>query len=313
MSTAPVIQAAELSRWYGIVMGLNNISFDIGPGLTGLVGPNGAGKSTLIKIITGQLRPSDGELTVFGLRPWNNPDVLRDIGFCPEDDALPDHLRARTWLRGLAMLSGIAPSAVPDHVDAILDRVKLERVHWEKPLGQFSKGMRQRVKLAQALLHHPRLLVLDEPMNGLDPMGRQEVQSILKQLAAEGTAVLISSHILHELEALCPEILILNWGRVIASGSQLALQRRLQGVEANLHVRCSDPVRFTRVLFEADLLLGFDSTDTGDDEGGLNLRIKNPNRFSESLVDLLTQHDIALHELRSRDRSLQDIFEKMTE
>ena len=312
-STTPVIQAAELSRWYGIVMGLNNISFDIGPGLTGLVGPNGAGKSTLIKIITGQLRPSDGELTVFGMQPWNNPDVLREIGFCPEDDALPDHLRARTWLRGLAMLSGIAPSAAPDHVDAILDRVKLERVHWEKPLGQFSKGMRQRVKLAQALLHHPRLLVLDEPMNGLDPMGRQDIQRILKQLAVEGTTVLISSHILHELEALCPEILILNWGRVIASGSQLALQRRLQGTEANLHIRCSDPLRFTRVLFEADLLLGFDSTDAGGDEGGLDLRVKDPQRFSETLVDLLTDNGIALHELRSRDRSLQDIFEKMTE
>jgi ABC-2 type transport system ATP-binding protein len=173
--------------------------------------------------------------------------------------------------------------------------------------------MRQRVKLAQALLHHPRLLVLDEPMNGLDPMGRQDIQRILKQLAVEGTTVLISSHILHELEALCPEILILNWGRVIASGSQLALQRRLQGTEANLHIRCSDPLRFTRVLFEADLLLGFDSTDAGGDEGGLDLRVKDPRRFSETLVDLLTDNDIALHELRSRDRSLQDIFEKMTE
>ena len=312
-NTTPVIHATDLSRWYGIVMGLNNISFDIGPGLTGLVGPNGAGKSTLIKIITGQLRPSDGSLTVFGMQPWNNPDVLREIGFCPEDDALPDRLKARTWLRGLAMLSGIVPSTVPDHVDAILDRVRLDRVHWEKPLSQFSKGMRQRVKLAQALLHHPRLLVLDEPMNGLDPMGRQEVQRILKQLAAEGTTVLISSHILHELEALCPEILILNWGRVIASGSQLALQRRLQGTEANVHVRCSDPERFTRVLFDADLLLGFDDTTERDGEGGLDLRIKNPQRFSESLVDLLADHDIALHELRSRDRALQDIFEKMTE
>ena len=312
-STMPVIHATDLSRWYGIVMGLNNISFDIGPGLTGLVGPNGAGKSTLIKIITGQLRPSDGSLTVFGMQPWNNPDVLREIGFCPEDDALPDRLKARTWLRGLAMLSGIVPSTVPDHVDAILDRVRLDRVHWEKPLSQFSKGMRQRVKLAQALLHHPRLLVLDEPMNGLDPMGRQEVQRILKQLAAEGTTVLISSHILHELEALCPEILILNWGRVIASGSQLALQRRLQGTEANVHVRCSDPEAFTRVLFDADLLLGFDDTTVRDGEGGLDLRIKHPQRFSETLVDLLADNNIALHELRSRDRSLQDIFEKMTE
>jgi len=308
--TSPVIQATELSRWYGIVMGLNNISFDIGPGLTGLVGPNGAGKSTLIKIITGQMQPSDGVLTVFGEQPWNNPSVIRQIGFCPEDDALPDKLTARTWLRGLAMMAGIVPTTVVDHVEAILDCVKLAPEHRDKSLREFSKGMRQRAKLAQALLHRPRLLILDEPMNGLDPMGRMDIQRILKQLAAEGTAVVISSHILHELEALCREILILNWGRVIASGSQLAFQRRLQGTEANLRVRVSDPARFTRALFEADLLLGFD--DLGE-EGGLDLRIKDPDRFSENLVDLLNEHQLALHELRSRDRSLQDIFEKMTE
>ena len=308
--TSPAIQATELSRWYGIVMGLNNISFDIGPGLTGLVGPNGAGKSTLIKIITGQMQPSDGVLTVFGEQPWNNPGVIRQIGFCPEDDALPEQLTARTWLRGLAMMAGIVPTTVVDHVEAILDCVKLAPEHRDKSLREFSKGMRQRAKLAQALLHRPRLLILDEPMNGLDPMGRMDIQRILKQLAAEGTAVVISSHILHELEALCREILILNWGRVIASGSQLALQRRLQGTEANLRVRVSDPARFTRALFEADLLLGFD--DLGE-EGGLDLRIKDPDRFSENLVDLLNEHQLALHELRSRDRSLQDIFEKMTE
>jgi len=308
--TSPAIQATELSRWYGIVMGLNNISFDIGPGLTGLVGPNGAGKSTLIKIITGQMQPSDGVLTVFGEQPWNNPGVIRQIGFCPEDDALPEQLTARTWLRGLAMMAGIVPTTVADHVEAILDCVKLAPEHRDKSLREFSKGMRQRAKLAQALLHRPRLLILDEPMNGLDPMGRMDIQRILKQLAAEGTAVVISSHILHELEALCREILILNWGRVIASGSQLAFQRRLQGTEANLRVRVSDPARFTRALFEADLLLGFD--DLGE-EGGLDLRIKDPDRFSENLVDLLNEHQLALHELRSRDRSLQDIFEKMTE
>lgn len=306
----PVVQARELSRWYGIVMGLNNISFEIGPGLTGLVGPNGAGKSTLIKIITGQMQPSDGELTVFGEQPFNNPEVLRQIGFCPEDDALPDRLTARTWLRGLAMMSGIAPGTVDEHIEAVLDCVKLAPEHRDKSLREFSKGMRQRAKLAQALLHRPRLLILDEPMNGLDPMGRQDIQRILKQLAAEGTAVLISSHILHELEALCREILILNWGRVIASGSQLALQRRLQGSEANYRVRCNNPQRFTRALFEADLLLGFNDLD---EEGGLDLRIKDPRRFSETLVDLLNENELALHELRSRDRSLQDIFEKMTE
>ena len=167
-----LIRAQELSRWYGIVMGLNNVTFQIEPGLTGLVGPNGAGKSTLIQIITGQLKPSSGQLTVFGLAPWNNPPLLRRIGYCPEGEAVPKELRPMEWLEGLGLLSGLRPDEVQGRAEAILDKVKLPREHWGKRLGQYSKGMKQRVKLGQALLHEPDLLVLDEPMNGLDPMGR---------------------------------------------------------------------------------------------------------------------------------------------
>jgi ABC-2 type transport system ATP-binding protein len=215
-----IIHAQELSRWYGIVMGLNNVSFQIEPGLTGLVGPNGAGKSTLIQIITGQLNPSSGELTVFGQTPWNNPVLLRRIGYCPEGEAVPKELRPMEWLEALGLLSGLSPAEVKGRAEAILDKVKLPREHWGKRLGQYSKGMKQRVKLAQGLLHEPDLLVLDEPMNGLDPMGRQEVAQTLKELASAGVSILISSHILAELEALCNNILVLNWGRILASGSQ---------------------------------------------------------------------------------------------
>ena len=194
-----LIQAEELSRWYGIVMGLNNVSFDIAPGLTGLVGPNGAGKSTLIQVITGQLQPSAGTLTVFGEVPWNNPGLQQRLGFCPEREAVPKDLRPLDWLTGLARLSGLDPAEIPGRCEAILDQVKLSREHWSKTMGQYSKGMKQRVKLAQGLLHEPDLLVLDEPMNGLDPMGRQEVAGVLTELAAHGTSIVISSHILAEL------------------------------------------------------------------------------------------------------------------
>jgi len=211
-----LIRAQELSRWYGIVMGLNNVTFQIEPGLTGLVGPNGAGKSTLIQIITGQLKPSSGQLTVFGLAPWNNPPLLRRIGYCPEGEAVPKELRPMEWLEGLGLLSGLRPDEVQGRAEAILDKVKLPREHWGKRLGQYSKGMKQRVKLGQALLHEPDLLVLDEPMNGLDPMGRQEMAHTLKDLSAAGVSILVSSHILAELEALCQH-----------SGSQLGPHSRL--------------------------------------------------------------------------------------
>src|SRR5580698_12501 len=136
-----IIKARELSRWYGMVMGLNNVSFEIGEGLTGLVGPNGAGKSTLIQIVTGQLQPSSGELTVFGLRPWNNPPLLQGIGYCPEGEAVPKELRPLEWLRGLALLSGVPKQEVATRCEMILDKVRLPREAWVKRMGQYSKGM----------------------------------------------------------------------------------------------------------------------------------------------------------------------------
>src|SRR5258708_15846276 len=218
-----VIQAHELSRWYGLVMGLSNVSFQVESGLTGLVGSNGAGKSTLIQIITGQLRPSSGQLTVFGEAPWDNPRLIQRLGYCPEGEAVPKDLQPLDWLKGLAWLSGLAGNEAATRCESMLDRVGLPREHWSKRMGQFSKGMKQRVKLAQGLLHEPELLVLDEPMNGLDPMGLQEVANILKELAASAVVILISRHLLASLESLCKSILILNGDAIFPSASQREL------------------------------------------------------------------------------------------
>ena len=305
-----VVEAIELSRWYGIVMGLNNISFSIPAGLTGLVGPNGAGKSTLIKIITGQIRVSSGTLKVFGETPWNNPRLLRQVGYCPEDDAMPDDLQPLPWLESLGLISGLPRDEVSGRCIKLLRRVKLGEAHWTKRIGEYSKGMRQRVKLAQALLHEPRLLVLDEPMNGLDPMGRQDMQQILKQLSREGASIIISSHILPELEALCPNILILNWGRVLASGNQAELRAQLQGAAERYYVRCDDPEKMVQVLFEAGLLHGYQLDE--EDQEGLSFRLCKPDTFHECLPSLLKEHNLTLYELRSEDRSLQNIFDLIT-
>jgi ABC-2 type transport system ATP-binding protein len=304
-----VIQARELSRWYGIVVGLNNVSFDIEAGLTGLVGPNGAGKSTLISIITGQLQPSSGELLVFGERPWNNPRLLRRIGYCPEGEAVPRDLRPLDWLVGLAMISGFSAAEARPRCEAILDRVKLERADWGKRLSQFSKGMRQRTKLAQALLHAPDLIVLDEPMNGLDPMGRQEMAQILRELAASGTSIVISSHILAELEALCKNVLIMNWGRVLASGSQRNIRADLKTWAEQLSVHCDDPEKLARHLFEAGVLLGF---DIAQDDGMLDIRVKEPATFYNRWTELLLSSGVTVFAVRSRSQSLKQIFERVT-
>lgn len=304
-----IIQAVELSRWYGIVMGLNNVSFEVEPGLTGLVGPNGAGKSTLIQIITGQMQPSSGSLTVFGETPWNNPALLRRLGYCPEGEAVPKDLRPLDWLRGLALLSGADPAEATAHCEAILNRVGLAHEHWSKRLGQFSKGMKQRVKLAQALLHRPELLVLDEPMNGLDPMGRQEMARILQSLAAEGVDILISSHILAELESLCKSILILNWGRILASGSQKEIRSDLKNWSEELSIQCDGPEKLARHLFDAGVLLGFDLEET---ESLLHIRVRDASGFYARWTSLLLESGVTVYSIRSRSRSLKNIFDKVT-
>ncbi len=306
MST--IIQAHELSRWYGMVMGLNNVTFEIESGLTGLVGPNGAGKSTLIEIITGQLQPSSGTLTVFGETPWNNPPLIRRIGYCPEGEAIPKDLRPMDWLRGLAWLSGLGGPAVTARCEATLDKVGLKREHWSKPIGRFSKGMKQRVKLAQGLMHQPDLLVLDEPMNGLDPMGRQEIANILNELAADGVSILISSHILAELEALCKNILILNWGRVLASGSQKEIRGDLKNWSEELSIQCDAPEKLARHLFDAGVLAGFQL----DADGLLHIRVKDAPAFYARWTGLLLDSGVNVQAIHSQSRSLKNIFEKVT-
>lgn len=304
-----IIEARELSRWYGIVMGLNNVSFQIEPGLTGLVGPNGAGKSTLIQIVIGQLRPSSGGLTVFGQVPWNNPPLLRRIGYCPESEALPKELRPLDWLRGLAYVSGLKSAEIPARCEAMLEKVHLPREHWGKRMGAFSKGMKQRVKLAQAIMHNPDLLVLDEPMNGLDPMGRQEVSTILKELSASGVSILISSHILAELESLCKSILLLNWGRVLASGSQKDIRSDIKNWSEELSIQCDAPDKLARHLFEAGVLLGFDLDAEGE---WLHIRVKDAASFYARWTALLLESGVKVQAIRSRSRSLKNIFDKVT-
>jgi len=213
------------------------------------------------------------------------------------------------WLRGLAMLAGLEGRAATNRCEAMLDKVRLPQEHWSKRMGQFSKGMKQRVKLAQGLLHQPDLLVLDEPMNGLDPMGRQEVSNILKDLAANGVSILISSHILAELEALCKNILLLNWGRVLASGAQKEIRSDLKNWSEALSIQCDAPEPLARRLFDAGVLLGF---DLDGKNGLLQIRVKDASDFYARWTDLLLESQVTIYAIRSQSRSLKNIFDKVT-
>jgi ABC-2 type transport system ATP-binding protein len=272
----PIVRGESLSRFYGMILGLNNVTFTIRPGITGLIGPNGAGKTTLFRLLLGQIKPSSGTLRVFGEDPWNNPLVQARLAYCPEAETVPANIGAFEWLVALGMISGLSAADAKTRTRVNLERVKLAEPHWRKRLTALSKGMRQRVKLAQCLLHEPQLVILDEPMNGLDPMGREEMGHVLRDLARDGRSVLISSHILQDLETLCAEFILLRWGRIPRSLNEAtSADARARWPEATTF-RCGDPDKLARFFFERRLLRG---CDVVAESGLLHARWLDPARF----------------------------------
>lgn len=213
----PVAEISEASKWYGDVIGLNQVSLQIQPGITGLLGPNGAGKSTFLKLLTGQLRPSRGRVRVLGRDPWHDRDLFRHVGYCPDSEQLYEEMTGRAFVQLMGRLAGYSAAESRTRAELQLERVSMND-HAHRLIHGYSKGMRQRVRLAAALIHNPQLVILDEPLNGLDPMGRIEMMRIFRRLSGEGCSVIVSSHILHEIETLTRRMIMLHRGRVIAEG-----------------------------------------------------------------------------------------------
>ena len=287
-----IIQAENLSRFYGLYLGLNNVTFTVRPGI---VGPNGAGKTTLFRLLTGQIKPDSGTLQIFGDTPWNNPLVQAQLAYCPESEAVPPGLRPLDWLIALAMISGHSPGDAEKRSRRALERVKLAPEHWKKRLTTLSKGMKQRVKLAQCLLHEPKLIILDEPMNGLDPMGREDFSNVLRQLAHEGVSIVISSHILHDLEALCSDFILLRWGRITRAENEAASPEARKRWPASTTFRCASPEKLARFFFDRKLVRGFDIA--GDDE--LRVQWLEASQFYGDFNALLLDSGVQIYEVRN--------------
>src|SRR5439155_13514628 len=213
----PVVVFDGVSKWYGNVIGLNKLTLHVPPGVTGLLGPNGAGKSTLLQLATGQLAPSQGAVRVLGQPTWNNPGLMRHIGLCPEQDAFYEWMTGFDFVRTCARLTGTGRRAASEAAEKVLATVGMT-ANMHRAIRGYSKGMRQRTKLAQALVHDPRVLFLDEPFTGTDPIGRHEMIEVIRGLGAAGRTVLVSSHVLHEVRSLTPNIVLLHRGRLVAEG-----------------------------------------------------------------------------------------------
>ncbi len=299
-----VIAAQDLSKFFGDVVGVNDVTVRVKHGITELLGPNGAGKSTFLKIITGQMKPTQGSVRVLGKDPWREANLFRRIGFCPEQDALDPSTTGLRFVETMLRLHGIAPKEALKRSREVLADLNLADVA-ERPMGEYSRGMRQRAKLAQAIAHDPELLILDEPMTGLDPEGRAFVSRRIRAWAAAGKSVLVSSHILHEVQAMTDEFLLIYRGRIRASGNVREVRSLLDEHPHRLLVRCDRPAVLAQLLLAEGVAEGVDLRDKGS---ALAVRTRTPGPFFEKLPDLVERGGVRVGSMISEDDSLDAVF-----
>lgn len=297
------IELRSASKWYGPVIGLNDVTLKIKPGVTGLLGPNGAGKTTLIRLVTGQAEPSAGEVLVFGEPVFRSPDVLARLGCCPDVEAIDEEATGFEFVRSYAWLSGFSRAAARQRADALLARVGMtEAAH--RAIGSYSKGMRQRVKLAQALVLEPDILVLDEPLNGMDPLARRETIDFVRKLGQEGKTVLVSSHVLHEVEAMTDAIALMHYGRILAEGKVHEIRNLLKGYPHQIAIECADPHTVARRVMNSDHVVGLRFEDRE-----LRIETRDAEALYRAIESLVLDEGLELARMSTRDDSLEAVFD----
>jgi ABC-2 type transport system ATP-binding protein len=294
------IELRGVSRWYGNVVAVNDVTMSIGPGVTGLLGPNGAGKSTIMHMIAGFLPPSRGDLTVNGRPSWRNAAIYRTIGLVPERDSVYSFLTGRQFITATAKLHELTdPGAAAARAIAMLDMADAA----DRKIATYSKGMRQRIKVAGALVHDPQVLVLDEPFNGMDPRQRLHMMDLLDKLGSEGRTILFSSHILEEVERLSGTIQVVVAGRLAASGDFRAIRRLMTSRPHVFTVRSSDDRLLGGTLIGRPAVTAVELT-----RHGLQVRTSDYGAFCREIAVLARDHDIRLRGVLPTDESLESVF-----
>jgi ABC-2 type transport system ATP-binding protein len=301
---APIVAADHLSKWYGQVIGLNDVSVAVPPGVTGLLGPNGAGKSTFMKLITGQLRPSKGSIAVLGEPIWGNPNLYFKIGFCPEQDSFYERMTGLEWVTALVRLNGVTEAEGLAMARRALEAVDLMDAA-DKKIGAYSKGMRQRVKMAQALAHDPELLILDEPLAGMDPIARRKTIRMIKDLGRAGRSVIVSSHILHEIESMTANILLINQGRIVAEGNVHQIRDLIDEHPHTVYIKADQTRALAREFLAQDDVLSLKFEDQA-----VVVQTARPDAFYARLTELAASGELgSIHEVTSPDDNLQAVFQ----
>jgi ABC-2 type transport system ATP-binding protein len=299
-AVTPAIAVEHVSRWYGNVVAVNDISFALGAGVTGLLGPNGAGKSTLLHMMAGLLAPSSGQVAILGQSAWRRPEIYRSVGLVPEREAVHPYLTGFQFAQYNAQLQALAdPAAAAERAIATVELT--DAAH--RSIGTYSKGMRQRAKLAGALVHDPQVLLLDEPFNGMDPRQRLHMITLLRSMAAAGRTILFSSHILEEVERLADSILVVYAGRLAASGDFRSIRRLMTDRPHTFTVRSSDDRRLAAALMLEPAVFGAELVD-----GRVSVRTADFGAFTRALPRVARDSRVSLFEVTPTDESLESVF-----
>ena len=295
----------DVSKFYGEILGVNRVNLNISPGITSLVGPNGAGKSTLMNLMTGLLRPSRGHITILGI-PTDQPEQLfRKVGYCTQFDSFPRGLTGREFVRSFLLVHGTDRKKADELTTIALERVSLLEAG-ERKVAAYSKGMRQRIRLAQAIAHQPEVMILDEPLNGLDPMVRAETIALFRKLAEEGLHLVISSHILHEVDVMSDRVILLNNGYVVAEGNIHGVRDEMEEHPMQILIRCDKPSRLAAQVFDQNHVV---EARLHDDRLGLFVKTKDPDRFYLLLNRVVAEGEINIESVVPIDDDLSAVYQ----
>ncbi len=299
----PMLVARGVSKLFGQVRALNDVDLTVGPGVTGLLGPNGSGKSTLMKLFAGQLLPDEGEVRLLGGDPFREPRYLRALGLCPEQDKFYEELTGHAFVFALTRLHGFGAADARKRTTSALDRVGMGE-YGHKRIGEMSRGMRQRTKIAQAIAHDPPVVLLDEPLTGADPVARADLIDLVRGLGAEGRCVLVSSHVLHEVEAMTHQVVFIRFGRLRAHGDILRLRALLTDRPYRIHVEVDDP----RALAARMIALPHVQATSVVDAGTLEVTTTDLDAAARELPDHAAALGQVVRRFTSPDADLESLY-----
>ena len=301
--TTPAVVIDKCSKWYGQVIGINEVSLAIDGGVTGILGPNGAGKSTLFKLLMGRLKPSSGNVRLFGVDPWESTAPYRRVGYVAETEKLYDWMTGHDFVSTLARLHGMTREEASDRASHVLEFVGLADVQ-NKEIGKYSKGMRQRVKIAHALVHDPDLIILDEPLHGCDPIARTSIMSVIRDLGTQGKTVLVSSHILDEIERITEQIVILHNGRLLALGNLHAIRDLLDKHPHRILIRTENPRKLAEYFVPEAPVYGVRFAE----EGALEVLTNDLSAAHSVLPRVIVESGLKITSIENPDDNLEALL-----